>query len=74
MTLPPAEYAEAWDIVIDTGGTPDEVEVLTAGATMSMRENSVLVLREFIPPTVEPDHSVAASVAASVASATAARG
>ncbi len=74
VTLPPAEYAESWDIVIDTGGTPDEVEVLTAGATMSMRENSVLVLREFIPPTVEPDHSVAASVAASVASATAARG
>ena len=74
VTLPPAEYAEAWDVVIDTGGTPDEVEVLTAGATMSMRENSVLVLREFIPPTVEPDHSVAASVAASVASATAARG
>ena len=74
VTLPPAEYAESWDIVIDTGGTPDEVEVLTAGATMSMRENSVLVLREFIPQTVEPDHSVAASVAASVASATAARG
>jgi glycogen operon protein len=74
VTLPPAEYAESWDIVIDTGGTPDEVEVLKAGATMSMRDNTVLVLREFAPPTVEPDHSVAASVAASVASATAARG
>jgi isoamylase len=74
VTLPPAEYAESWDIVIDTGGTPDDVEVLKAGATMQIRESSVLVLREFTPPTVEPDHSVAASVAASVASSTAARG
>jgi len=73
VTLPPAEYAESWDIVIDTGGTPDEVEVLEAGSAITMRESSVLVLREYLPPTVEPDHSVAASVAASVASATAAR-
>ena len=29
-----------------------------------MKDNSVLVLRESIPPTTEPDHSVAASVAA----------
>jgi hypothetical protein len=27
----------------------------------------VLVLREYLPPTVEPDHSVAASVAAASA-------
>jgi glycogen operon protein len=73
VTLPPSEYAESWDVVIDTGGTPDEVEVLKAGATLPIRENSVLVLREYVEPTVEPDHSVAASVAASVASATAAR-
>ncbi|HRD62576.1 MAG TPA: glycogen debranching protein GlgX [Nocardioides sp.] len=74
VTLPPAEYAESWDIVIDTGGTPDEVEVLVAGSTVAMRANSVMVLREYVPATAEPDHSVAASVAASVASATAARG
>jgi glycogen operon protein len=67
VTLPPAEYAESWDIVIDTGGTPDDVEVLKAGATATLRENSVLVLREYLPPTVEPDHSVAASVAAASA-------
>ena len=29
-----------------------------------MKENSVLVLREYVPPATEPDHSVAASVAA----------
>jgi isoamylase len=74
VTLPPVEYAESWDIVIDTGGTPDEVEVLKAGATLPIRERSVLVLREYVPSTVEPDHSVAASLAASVAAATAARG
>ena len=77
VTLPPTEYAESWDIVIDTGGRPDEVEVLKAGSAITMREHSVLVLREYLPPAVEPDHSVAASVAssvaASVASATAAR-
>jgi glycogen operon protein len=73
VTLPPSEYADSWDILIDTGGSPDEVEVLKAGSTITMRESSMLVLREYAPPTVEPDHSVAASVAASVASATAAR-
>ena len=29
-----------------------------------MKESSVLVLREYVPPATEPDHSVAASVAA----------
>jgi len=61
------------DGVIVVGGAEVEVEVLEAGSAITMRESSVLVLREYLPPTVEPDHSVAASVAASVASATAAR-
>jgi isoamylase len=64
VTLPPTEYAEAWDVVIDTGGTPDDVEVLAAGSAVQMKENSVLVLREYVVPATEPDHSVAASVAA----------
>jgi isoamylase len=67
VTLPPTEYAEAWDIVIDTGGTPDEVEVLKAGTKIPLKENSLMVLREYAEPTVEPDHSVAASVAAQAA-------
>ena len=67
VTLPPEEYAEAWDIVIDTGGTPDAVEVLKAGARVPLKENSLMVLREYAEPTVEPDHSVAASVAAQAA-------
>ena len=67
VTLPPEEYAAAWDIVIDTGGTPDEVEVLKAGAKLQLAANSLMVLREYAEPTVEPDHSVAASVAAQAA-------
>jgi glycogen operon protein len=64
VTLPPSEYAESWDVYIDTAGTPDAVEVLKAGAEVTMKESSVLVLREYVPSTVEPDHSVAASLAA----------
>jgi glycogen operon protein len=64
VTLPPAEYAESWDVYIDTAGTPDAVEVLKAGAEVTMKESSVLVLREYAPPASDPDHSVAASVAA----------
>ncbi|WP_028653186.1 glycogen debranching protein GlgX [Nocardioides halotolerans] len=67
VTLPPAEYAESWDVYIDTGGTPDEVESLPAGSQLPMKANSVLVLREYAPPATEPDHSVAASVAAAAA-------
>ncbi|MXG89106.1 glycogen debranching protein GlgX [Nocardioides flavescens] len=67
VTLPPTEYSERWDVVIDTGGRPDEVEVLDAGATLSMESGSVLVLREYVEPEIEPDHSVAASVAAAAA-------
>ena len=64
VTLPPAEYAESWDVYIDTAGTPDAVEVLPAGSTFTMKESSVLVLREYVPQAPDPDHSVAASVAA----------
>ena len=64
VTLPPAEYAESWDVCIDTGGTPDTAPALAAGEQMPLKDSSVLVLREKRPPATEPDHSVAASVAA----------
>ena len=69
MTLPPAEYAEAWDVVIDTGGTADDVEVLRRGRPRStLRDSSVAACSASTSqPTVEPDHSVAASVAAAMA-------
>ena len=31
VTLPPDEYADAWDVVIDTGGSADEADVRRPG-------------------------------------------
>ncbi|HYF73008.1 MAG TPA: glycogen debranching protein GlgX [Nocardioides sp.] len=63
VTLPPNEYADAWDVVVDTGGSADEQPSYPAGSTYSMTSRSVVVLREHREPEAEPDHSVAASVA-----------
>ncbi|WP_395695865.1 glycogen debranching protein GlgX [Nocardioides sp.] len=63
-TLPPEEYASAWDVVIDTGGAADENREVKAGDTLPIHSRSVVVLREHLAPEEEPDHSVAASVAA----------
>ena len=41
MTLPPEEYADGWDVVIDTGGSADETEVCRAGATFTMAHRSL---------------------------------
>jgi glycogen operon protein len=64
VTLPPAEYAEAWDVLVDTGGDVDDREALKAGATVPLHERSTLVLREHAAAEEEVDHSVAASLAA----------
>ncbi|GAB2870315.1 glycogen debranching protein GlgX [Nocardioides pacificus] len=69
ITLPPEEYAEAWDVVIDTGGSADSRGPCPAGATIPMETRSMLVLREYIEPEADVDHSVAASVAAQTQSA-----
>jgi isoamylase len=66
-TLPPEEYAEAWDVVIDTAGTPGE-EPVKAGSTLHLQTRSVVVLRQHSEPQVDPDSSVAASLAAQVGS------
>ncbi len=64
LTLPPAEYAEGWDLVIDTGGVADDGRVYLAGDTLEVQHRSLVVLREHHEPEAEPDHSVAASLAA----------
>ncbi|SDE05490.1 glycogen debranching protein GlgX [Nocardioides lianchengensis] len=64
VTLPPLEYAEAWDVVIDTGGSADADGTCAAGSTLPLGTRSLVVLREHREPEVEPDLSVAASVAA----------
>jgi isoamylase len=67
LTLPPDEYAAAWDVEIDTAGREPDAP-LAAGSTCTLAERSVLVLRAHAPVPDEPDSSVAASVAASQAS------
>ncbi len=67
LTLPPEEYAAAWDVEIDTAGR-EPGEPLDAGASSTLSGRSVLVLRAHRPVEEEPDSSVAASVAASRAS------
>ncbi len=64
VTLPPDEYSEAWDVVIDTGGSADDAGTHQAGSTLHLETHSLVVLREHAEPEAEPDHSVAASVAA----------
>ena len=47
LTLPPEEYAAAWDVVIDTGGRAPTTSALAAGVdARRSRGRSVLVLRE----------------------------
>ena len=64
MTLPPKEFAKAWDVVIDTSGAADTATTLAAGSTFELDTRTVVVLQEHAEPEAEPDHSVAASVAA----------
>ncbi len=63
VTLPPDEYADAWEVVVDTGAAPDD-QPHPAGSTLSLESRSMVVLREYHEPEAEVDHSVAASVAA----------
>jgi glycogen operon protein len=67
LTLPPEEYAAAWDVEIDTAGREPGAP-MAAGASSTLAGRSVLVLRAHTPVPDEPDSSVAASVAASRAS------
>ena len=64
VTLPPEEYAAAWDVVIDTGGDADADPTIQAGATFDLTTHTLVVLRQHSDPTTTPDHSVAASLAA----------
>jgi glycogen operon protein len=63
VTLPTDEYAAAWDVVIDTGGSAETARTLAAGASFQLGTHSLVVLREHAEPESEPDHSVAASLA-----------
>jgi glycogen operon protein len=64
LTLPPEEYAVAWDVVIDTGEVRRRKGPVKAGVRSKVGARSVLVLREHTAPVTVPDTSAAASVAA----------
>jgi len=64
FTIPSAEYAESWDVVIDTAGEAADSQVFTAGSVLSVEARSMVVLRFHRELEIEPDHSVAASLTA----------
>ena len=55
VTLPPDEYADAWEAVIDTGAAAEDDSSRPAGSTFTMETRSVVVLKQYTPPEVEPD-------------------
>ncbi|MBG6237892.1 glycogen operon protein [Mycetocola sp. CAN_C7] len=63
FTLPPEEYSEAWEIVVDTAGEGADSVARPAGALQAVAARSMLVMRAYKAPEAEPDHSVAASLA-----------
>jgi glycogen operon protein len=70
FTLPPDEYAPAWDVIIDTAGEGADSKPADAGSLLSVAAKSLVVLRAHSAPEEEPDHSVAASLAALTQTAT----
>lgn len=67
VVLPADEYADAWDVVVDTGRDSDATG-LQPGSTLSLETHSLVVLRQHAAPEAEVDTSVAASVAALIES------
>ncbi len=69
LVFPPSEYAEAWDVVIDTSAQEERQGPIKAGDKGRIAARTVAVLREHVPP-VEHDYSVSASIAAATGSIT----
>jgi len=63
LVLPSEEYAEAWDIEIDTAADAKETEPLPAGSTRELCGHSVLALIQHTGLAAEAPLSAAASVA-----------
>jgi isoamylase len=64
FVLPPQEYADQWEHMIDTAGERADSEILKADGRITVAAKSLVVLRAYSEPEEEPDHSVAASLAA----------
>ncbi|MGI9155860.1 MAG: glycogen debranching protein GlgX [Marmoricola sp.] len=63
VTIPPEEYAAAWDVVLDTSGAATGTLNHEPGGQIRLASGSMIVLREHHDAEDEPDHSVAASLA-----------
>jgi glycogen operon protein len=63
FTLPGEEYSSAWELVLDTAGVLAEASRHAAGVQLAVAAKSVVILRAYVPPNDQPDHSAAASVA-----------
>ncbi|WP_322938714.1 glycogen debranching protein GlgX [Nocardioides bizhenqiangii] len=69
LTLPDAEYAASWQVVLDTTGECDTDQALAAGTTFDLPYRSVVVLRQWHAQPAAVDVSPAASVASMTADA-----
>ena len=69
LTLPDAEYAARWQVVLDTTGECDTDKALDADSTFELPYRSVVVLRQWHEQPTEVDVSPAASVASMAADA-----
>ena len=60
--LPNADYADEWEVVIDTGAAHTGSR-LAAGAALDLAPHSIVVLRQYVaPPVVDGDPAIAASL------------
>jgi isoamylase len=64
FTLPPAEYADTWEQVIDTAARRTDLRIFGADGTVGLAAKSVVVLRASTPAAAQEDYSVEASLAA----------
>ncbi len=72
LTLPSDEYAEAWDVAVDTAADVMASSPLPAGSGRELAGHSVLVLMQHVDVAPEPQLSAAASVAVMTGQAAAA--
>jgi len=62
FVLPPDEYSENWEVVVDTAGISVSTDPVAAGATITAHSRSTLVLRAHVETAPEFDSAVAASL------------
>ena len=62
FVLPPDEYSQNWEVVVDTAGISVSTEPVAAGATIVAHSRSTLVLRAHVETAPEFDSAVAASL------------